>query len=575
MMIAKKTDQTDYPYNVAFQYDWNVINSIKEKIAYSERRYNPSNKTWSFTERGFATLRELYPDDIELSEEFEMPLPSQSTQNKPIDSAWTLAANKWFEPPYKPSEVQRELLSKDRPDGYGLFYGVGCGKTASSVCEFFKRKTEGRAHKMMVIVCIAGLRFNWQEDIKKLFGMEVDMIDGTLADRLKQINAAEKMIAITPYTTCGKRELVEAIAEKYDMIAIDEIHLRVSDKRTTKVKNKETDETSQKSNDKEKNKRVMSEFGGMSYLAKHVKNRLALTGTVAPNKPTNCFTALHIIDPEKFPSKYKFEQRFCIYGGYMGKTIIGYKNMKDLKNALAYYGMFASKKQYLDIPRKTEEVRYVDISENTEKAIRSQLEVVEQNAENYDLLKLKDWYIKIHETFSCPSKTWGFKSDKLKALKAVLEDVPLDEKVIIFTGLKACVDEVMECLGDDAVAITGDMTDKSVEKAKDEFKSKKRYLVATIQKMGAGFNLQHANHVIFMDTISTGAQIEQGLGRVHRSGQDKETHVTFIITRTPFEMNRLAMIEEQRQIMDKIEDVKQDISPQIMRRLLSQVLKKK
>lgn len=40
-------------------------------------------------------------------------------------------------------------------------------------------------------------------------------------------------------------------------------------------------------------------------------------------------------------------------------------------------------------------------------------------------------------------------------------------------------------------------------------------------------------------------------------------------------MNRLAMIEEQRELMDKIEDQKQEISPQIMRKLLSQVLKPK
>lgn len=319
----------------------------------------------------------------------------------------------------------------------------------------------------------------------------------------------------------------------------------------------------------------MSEFGGISYLAKHIPNRLALTGTVSPNKPTNCFSALHLIDPAKFPSKYTFEQRYCIFGGFAGKAVVGYKNMKELKQMLAYYGMFASKKEYLDIPRKTEEVRYVDISANTEKAIRSQLEIITQATEKFDLMRLKDCYIRVHETFSCPSALWDFKSDKLKALKEVLEDVPDDEKVIIFTGFKACVNEVVSMLGEDCVSITGDMTDKSVEKAKEAFKNDKKYLVATIQKMGAGFNLQHANHVVFMDTVATGAQVEQGLGRVHRTGQEKETHVVFIITRTPFEMNRLAMIEEQRELMDKIEDQKQEISPQIMRKLLSQVLKPK
>ena len=560
-MIVSKTADKEYPYEVAFRYDPDVILRIKENIPYRERKYNPETRGWMFSERGMGTIKELFGGQIEYAEAFEAPDDANESAcggaGGALDWYWTNRAKRWFVAPNRPSTVQEALLSKERPDGYGLFFGVGCGKTASAVCEFFKRREEGRAHRMMVVVCIAGLRYNWSEDVKKLFGIDVDIIDCAMEKRAAQIRESEKMIAVTPYTTCGREDCVKAIAERFDMLVIDEIHLRVSDRRTVKRGGR------------------MSEFGGISYLAKHITNRLALTGTVSPNKPTNCFSALHVIDPKKFPSKYSFEQRYCIYGGYAGKAIVGYKNMTELKQTLAYYGMFASKKDYLDIPRKTEEVRYVDISTNTERAIKSQLEIITQATEEFDILRLKDCYIRVHETFSCPSALWGFKSDKLKALKEVLEDVPDGEKVIIFTGFKTCVKEVMELLGDDCVAITGDMTDKSVERAKEAFKGEKKYLVATIQKMGAGFNLQHANHVVFMDTVATGAQVEQGLGRVHRTGQEKETHVVFIITRTPFEMNRLAMIEEQRELMDKIEDQKQEISPQIMRRLLGQILKPK
>lgn len=540
-----------YPYEVSFYYDASIVARIKSSVPSSERTYLPETHLWQFTEWGYKMLKQEFGAQIEERDE----------KGKVVLDEWGERARSWFLSPYIPSNVQKQLLSCKRPDGYGLFFGVGCGKTASTICEFLRRQAEGRAHKLIVVVCIAGLKYNWADDVKKLFGRDIAVIDGPLAERAQQIRNSDSVIAVTPYTTCGREDCVNAIIQKYDMVAIDEIHLRVSDRRTIRKKSASGV------------KRVMSEFGGISRLAKNIPNRLALTGTVAPNKPTNCFTALHFIDPEKFPSKYMFEMRYCIFGGYMGRAVIGYKHMRELKQILSQNGMFATKKDYLDIPRKTEEVRYVEISAQTEKAIKSQLEVITHANESFDELKLRDCYIKVHETFSCPSALWGFKSDKLKALKEVLEDIPENEKVIIFTGFKACVDEVSEMLGDKCVKVTGDMTEKSVELAKEQFKGEIQYMVATIQKMGAGFNLQHANHVIFMDTVATGAEIEQGLGRVHREGQQKETNVVFLITRTPFEMNRFEMIQQQRQIMDTIENQQKQINSQIMRRLLGQILK--
>jgi superfamily II DNA or RNA helicase len=558
-MTIKKDDHPEFPYVVTFRYDPDTIAMLKESVHWKDRMWDIENKCWRMTERGVAIFGRKVDADWLCALPYATPTVSVDFE-----------PDKYFLAPFKTKLAQREFIKVDRPDAFGTFADVGTGKSAMACLEFFKRKAQGKVNRMMVVVCMAGLRWNWYDDVEKLFGVEIDIIDGEMGERFTKVEKAESSIAVTIFTSLQNDELMDTMIAKYDMFAVDEIHLRVKDK---KCRWEMTGEINPETGKEIRKKKGASVFGGLSQIAKRVRHRLALTGTPVPNKPTNAFTSLHFLDPAAFPSKFTFDKNYEIRAGKFNK-VIGYKNLATLKGYLQHYGFFALKKDYVDIPPKTEKTVWVDCSPKTSKILRSMMKVVEQLG-NLSTLELDELYMNIHTAIACPNDRYGFKGDKVSTVKEILSSIPAGEKAIVFTSLKGCNRELEEAIGKDKCrVIDGDRTDKSNREAEATFKTSKdiNVLIATVQTLGAGYNFQCAKHIIMYDTVMNGAQFEQALGRAYREGQLQEVQVWMITMRIPFDMNRRAMIQEQRDMAERLMDEGLTIQPQQMRRLLSQVM---
>ncbi|MDR2091123.1 MAG: DEAD/DEAH box helicase [Clostridiales bacterium] len=565
-LTYRRHEEKTFKYEVWFPFDAELIERIKNRIPFAERSYNSGARHWWFSDSAFQQVCDEYR---RLEEQHNRrPILTEEQQEQIIERAENRDAfdmnitRSWFANGYKPLSIHTEFLSQKRPDGYGLFFECGCGKSSTAICEFLRRKYEGRAHKMFVVVYRATLTKNWQEDVKKLFNYEIDIIDGEMKTRAKQITEAESLIAVTPFTTLRNEAIVRTILSKYDMLAVDECHIPINDKRT-----------SLKKDENGSLQRKKTGYWGLVQLCKGIKNRLALTGTPQPNKAINAYTPLMICAPDKFPSKYTFTRRYAELDQFGNPRM--YKNLNELKSYLSYYGMIARKKDYCDIPPKTEMNLYCKMSANTEKILKEAIRV--QAGKEEDKLKLDDYYIKIHQMIACPSVYHNFKSDKIGTLKDYIDnDIPEEEQIIVFCSFKGAVKEIIEALGRERCAcLVGGMTEKSEGVEYDNFRQgRKQILVCTIQKMGVGFNLQCARHIFMYDTAMTGADYEQGISRAHRVGQTNEVMIYNILMDIPFETNRHEMIEEQRKLWEQMSDAEHEINSQQKIRLLSQIFKK-
>lgn len=538
----RKHDKEPYPFEVWFPYDAELIECIKKRIPFVERRYDREFQHWWFTETAFEhlcneycyleSIRQRKPCIIEDAKEIIL---SKEDKGEGFDIG---IVRSWYAEGYEPLLVQQKLLAEKRPDGYGLWWEPGVSKTAGSVCEFFRRRHEGRAKRMLVIVFRASLTINWKEDVKKLFDYEIDVVDCEMKLRAKKIVESESLIVVTPFTTLDDAASLKAIIKHFDMMVCDEVHLFVSDRKTSTKKDGEKKKT---------------RYWGLSQLCKAIPNRLALTGTPQPNKAINAYTPLMVCAPDKFPSKYTFTKRYAELDRW-GKPK-AYKNLNELKSYLNYYGMIALKKDYCDIPPKTEMNLYCSMSTKTQKVIETAIHI--QEGTEQDRMQLDDYYIKIHQLIACPSVYHDFKSDKIKVLKDYIDnDIPENEQIIIFASFKGAVKEIIETLGRERCScMIGGMTEKSEGIEYGDFKSgRKQILVATIQKMGVGFNLQCARHIFMYDTAMTGADYEQGISRAWRTGQINEVMIYNIIMDIPFDTNRHTIIEEQRKLWEKMSD---------------------
>lgn len=566
-VVYKKHDGNMYPYELWWgKFHPTINNIIKSKVPFAERQFDAGFKHWWFTEAGFEIFVKEYgqikranflPD---LEREYPEEIMSEDQDSEESDFSQELLES-WYRNGYQPLKVQRKLISKKRADGFGLFYECGISKTASSVCEFLRRKHEGRAKRLCVVVYRATLTINWLEDVKKIFDIDIEIIDGEMKQREQKIRESESLIVVTPFTTLRDEKSVYAIRDCFDMLVFDECHLAVDDKKTR-----------EKLGANGKKVRTKTGYWGLSQLCKTVKNRLALTGTPLPNKAINAFTPLMICRPDKFVSKWTFTRRYAELDAF-GKPI-RYRNLNELKSFLGYYGMIALKKDYCDIPPKTEMNIYCELSQRTKNALAETMHI--QECKNNELkLKLDDYYIKIHQIIACPSVYYDFHSDKRKTLKDyIFNDIADDEQIIVFTSLRGAVDEILNTLGRDRCAyMMGGMTAKSESIEYNDFKSgKKQILVATIQKMGVGFNLQNARHIFMYDTVMTGADYEQGISRAWRVGQTNEVMIYNLLLDIPFEKNRHEMIDEQRKLWEKMADQDFTMNSEQKIKLLSHIL---
>ena len=123
-------------------------------------------------------------------------------------------------------------------------------------------------------------------------------------------------------------------------------------------------------------------------------------------------------------------------------------------------------------------------------------------------------------------------TSKNRALKKILEQIPKEDKVIVFDKY---IENLKYLKGQDwmkAYNPTLYTGESSSRKDEDDFHYKRftekpsyRVLLTTMQKSGEGLNLQVANHVIMLSFGWTPKEIIQASGRVKRRGQKKPVFI--------------------------------------------------
>jgi SNF2 family DNA or RNA helicase len=139
----------------------------------------------------------------------------------------------------------------------------------------------------VVIVCPSSALYPWGEEFVRWSGLPAIVVDGTKQKKLNLIESWNTGGLIISYGTVksGNGAFISSLRNKNpEGIILDEAH-RIKDRTT---QNAET-------------AFALSEF---------IPNRLALTGTPAPNKPHEVWSILHFLYPNDFRSYWKFIEEY-------------------------------------------------------------------------------------------------------------------------------------------------------------------------------------------------------------------------------------------------------------------------
>jgi SNF2 family DNA or RNA helicase len=155
----------------------------------------------------------------------------------------------------------------------------------------------------------------------------------------------------------------------------------------------------------------------------------------------------------------------------------------------------------------------------------------------------------------------GLKAPKIKGALNLIENIPKEDKILVFSSWSKCLKLLSSGLStDDYCFIDGSTKGKDRNYLISLFKqTNKRILLLTLKLGSEGLNLTEANHIIIMEPWWTPAVVKQATSRAWRRGQKKEVHIYHLITKNSVEKRILEISEEKDCALDEFMKTKTDL----------------
>lgn len=313
---------------------------------------------------------------------------------------------------------------------------------------------------------------------------------------------------------------------------------------------------------------------------------LPMTGTPIVKKPTDAFLPLKLVDAHNFNSYYTWCKEFCVYGGYGGYEILGYKNIPKLKAMLQCNMIRRLKSQVLDLPPVIKFDEYVENTPYQQKlydSVRLSLlaeinQIIDVSNPMAKLLRLRqvNGSPELIDTDLQVDKDYLKYNAKVKRLVELVDEIhERGEKVIIFSNWVEplrMLYKVLHSKYKNICSFTGTMQDVDREKHKELFQNNPNYtiLLGTIGAAGTTHTFTAATNVIFLDEPFNAADKQQAIDRTNRIGTTSSVNVYTLLTKNTIDEKVHEIVYEKGMTADYIVDNKLDFknNPKLIYKLL-------
>lgn len=382
---------------------------------------------------------------------------------------------------------------------------MGLGKSIQALTNYAGDVVRGWSSKA-IVVCPVSLKGNWSDEITKFTNFPYVVVGGTPTQREKQLLEFATMlgprILIINYELVGKHlKFLNGLG--FDMAIFDEAHY---------IKNHKSNRTK------------------FAHRLKARRNVL-LTGTPMLNHVDELWSLLHKIDPLAWPRYYAFVNRYCVFGGYLDKQIIGVQNEKELTDRLHSVMLRRLKKDVLDLPDVQIIERRVDLTPEQEKLYNQVVEemrlTVVSEDDPQDIENALTKFLRLKQicgsTFSFSGVDISSKLDL--AIEDELEILGNGHKTVVFTqfrDVQACYVSRMASKYS-VYQLHGDVKQEYRQEVVNAWANDPNpaVLCCMIQVAGIGLNMTAARHGAFLDKLFVPGLNQQAIDRLHRIGADE------------------------------------------------------
>jgi SNF2 family DNA or RNA helicase len=271
-----------------------------------------------------------------------------------------------------------------------------------------------------------------------------------------------------------------------------------------------------------------------------------------------------------------FEDRYLVKGGFMGKQVVGHKNIKSLKRIIHDNSYIVKKKDCLDLPKVTEQKLYCELSSKARKAYNELDKELMAEVEGIDLidnfvkgkqLTTKDLIVldnALTKTMKLQQITGGFIKntetektmliDKSK-LNLLIDTVESCNKpLVIFCRYRAEIDTIKATFSKLRIEELSGKTKDKGKVNKDFQKGKYDILIVQIKTGSASINLTKASTAIFYSWSSSYIDVAQAKARLDRIGQTSPVNIYFLVSRNTVDEVSLKVLDRREKMSKNLLD---------------------
>jgi SNF2 family DNA or RNA helicase len=250
-------------------------------------------------------------------------------------------------------------------------------------------------------------------------------------------------------------------------------------------------------------------------------------------------------------------------GGFGGYQIFGFKQQTEMARLMSSIMYQVSADEVLDLPDAVHTVFPVELSKSTREIydqmeadfvcwVKEEVAVSAANAlvKLLHLSQITGGFISDDE--KKVQKLWDDTfPEKASALEEILEDLPQDEPVVVFSKFKMDVEiiaQIVEKTKRTCSRLTGDINE--LQEWQD---GKTNILIANIQSGKEGIDLTRSRYAIYYSVGFSLGDYEQSLARVRRPGQKSKTvfYYHIVATKTVDEKVYKAL-EQKKDVIDHV-----------------------
>ncbi len=312
-----------------------------------------------------------------------------------------------------------------------------------------------------------------------------------------------------------------------------------------------------------------------AYRTEHIRRigdlcsyRIILNGTPVSRNEADLYSQFYLLDWRilGYKSYWSFAANHLEYDDY-GK-IRRVLNKDYLTDKIAPYSVQISKSECIILPEKRENTIYF----NFDRAQRRHYEIVRDEFLSFEALYEYDTAV-IYRTLnalqqvasgqritSAANKPMQHKSffdkpvdnPRIQCLLSALDKIG-EEKCIIWCTFTHEIDDVQRVLkekGLKAALLYGDLPQRKRQESLRRFEEDAQFLIANKTCAGFGLNLQFCHNAIYYSNDWNWATRVQSEDRMHRIGQENETHIWNICANCTIDERILRCLRNKENMVD-------------------------